>query len=407
MLQLWFFANSILWPFNIVIGELKLGVNVIVLTLVGAVWIVRNANISGYSAKVLFGVSIFFVFTYWVAIIGPCTDKYQKLLVTAPVLLILITIGLEVGWRAPKSDWLELHKVTTWIFLAAFSGFVIEALLPGFFPEQAGSRSEGKLSGLFSEPSHVAFSLFPSVAILLISGNERLRRKGFLALFGLILLSRSSTLIGLIVAWLLYRLLAKGKLSQGLFIALGLSAVVGLAAIVNYDKFVAPTQERIAGVIAMNEAKNLSSLVYVQGWEDAGANFLRTNGLGLGFNMMGCTPLPDVSARSTITQFNLALNAEDGSFLVSKIVSEMGVIGILFFVAIIWWWLRVEKNIRKYNSYAETSVISMQGALMFSFIASSLLRSTGYFSGGILLWVVATAGAVKLFNVRSLRLSNG
>jgi hypothetical protein len=396
MLRLWFFVNTLLWPFNVEIAGLKLGLNVIVLTIVGATWVGQKLTVSRYSAKVLLGLFIFLSFSFLVAISGLCTDKVQKLIITAPVLLFLSFVSLEVGWRATDTDWLKLQKAATWVLAAAFGGFLIEALLPASFPQQAGYRSAGQLSGLFNEPSHVAFSLFPVVAILLVAESKKLRRNGLIALCGLVLLSHSSTLFALIAAWFLYRLFVHRNLSRGLFIGAGLSIVVGLASLVNYDLFMAPTLARIEGVIAVDEAKNISSLVYVQGWQDAWANVLRTKGLGLGFNMMGCNPLPDVPARAILANvYHIELNSEDGSMIFGKLVGEAGVIGILCFLAIIWWLVRIEIDIRKYSSGKATAVISIQAALMFSFVATFLIRSAGYFSGGVLLLMVAIAASVR------------
>lgn len=406
MLQLFFIANTLFWVFNVELFGLKLGFNVVVLMLAGAAWIWEKKKIAISSAKVFLVLCIYILFSYFVAKTGPCNDKLLKLVLTAPSFLFLILVCLEVGWRASDNDWLKLQKTATWILLAAFVGFVIEALLPASFPSTAVYRSAGKLSGLFNEPSHVAFSLFPIVAILLVAESKQLRRNGILALCGLVVLSRSSTLIGLIVAWILYRLLVQRKIGRSLFVGVGLSFFVMLAAVVNYDRFVAPTLDRIVGVIAVDKTKNLSSLLYVQGWQDAWANLLRTKGLGLGFNLMGCKPLPDVPARAFIAkEYKLQLNAEDGSFLLSKIVSETGVIGILFFVFIIWWLIWIEKNIRtcNYSNGKEVSALSIQAALMFSFIATSLLRSAGYFNGGILLLVVAVAATVNRQQARISR----
>jgi hypothetical protein len=181
---------------------------------------------------------------------------------------------------------------------------------------------------------------------------------------------------------------------------------IGFAAMENYDQLIAPTFERIGGVLDMRETKNISSLVYVQGWQDAWVNLRRTNGLGLGFNMMGCHPLPDVLARSILSETSHGeLNADNGSFIFSKMVSESGIIGILFFAVIIWWWLRLEKYIKKYHVIDVPSTIANQSALMFSFIATSLVRSPGYFSGGLLLLTVGIAGDAKWHNFKNYKLS--
>jgi len=260
-------------------------------------------------------------------------------------------------------------------------------------------RAKGELSGLFTEPSAVAFSLFPCVAVLLVAESRKIRRSGMMALVGLIVFSKSSTLLALVVAWVLYRLFIQRRLLQAGLLALGCTALIALGSAINYDLLVAPTIERIVGISAPDQTINISSLVYVQGWQDGWGNLVRTHGLGLGFNMMGCHPLPDVPARRALTLLWIELseaNAQDGSMIFGKVVSEAGVLGVAFYIVVIWRWVWLERKIQRAKDGEERFAASIQAALMFCFVATSFIRSTGYFSGGMLLWIAATGGASKL-----------
>jgi hypothetical protein len=215
-----------------------------------------------------------------------------------------------------------------------------------------------------------------------------------LALLALLVFSRSTTLIGLIAAWVLYRLFVQRKLRQTALFILAFVSLIGVGAAIDYDRFVLPTIGRVVGVAMPGTTENISSLVYVQGWQDAWFNLLHTRGIGLGLNMMGCGSLPDVSARSALALAGLSdLNATDGSFLFAKVVSEAGVAGIAFYIVIIWWWVRLEENLRHLASDSERFALSAQTAFIFSFLASSFIRGSGYFEGGLLLWVTAVGGA--------------
>lgn len=405
MLQLWFVANTLLWSLSVQISGLTLGLNVVLMFFVGIAWIVRNRRISGYSAKVFFGLIAFMLVSYLVTITGLCTDKGLKIAVSSPVFVFLAVIGSEIGWRASTDDWLRLQKAAVWVLVLAFASFVVEMLVPGSFGKPLRYEPVPAYSGVFSEQSHVAFSLFSSIAILLSAESKQMRRIGMLALVGLFLFSRSSTLIGLTLAWGLYRLVIQGKHRWSAYYGLGLLLLLTVAAMMDYELFLAPTIDRVVNVAMLGDASNISSLVYLQGWQDAWANLQRTNGLGLGFNMMGCTPLPDVPAREIIASgFDLELNNEDGSILFGKFVSEAGMIGILVFLAIVWWWIRIEKEIRKCSLGKEGPAISIQTTLIFSFVATSLIRSTGYFSGGALLLVVAVAAIARWHKHRAVKI---
>lgn len=406
MLRLWLVANILFWQISIEIFGSKLGLNVALLAILGAAWILKRQGIAAYSAKVIFAFAIFLMLSYIAAIEGPCTDKFEKLLFTAPILLFLTLVGLEIGWRATEYDWIKLQNVAVWVLLWAFAGLIIEILLPDVFPVRELNRDAGKFSGFYSEPSFVAYSLFPCILILLEAQSKQMRRNGLLALCGLLLLSRSSTLLVLIVVWVLYRLFIKRDLGRSIVvISVGL-LIGGLAAFLNYDLLVAPTVERLAGIAVEDSVDNLSSLAYLQGWQDGWKNLIRTNGLGLGFNMMGCTPLPDVPARATIAGvFNLQSNDEDGTFLFSKLVSETGVVGLIFFMAITWWCFKMALKLS--SSGTQSPAYFIQLALIMSFVATSLIRSPGFFSGSYFLLVVAIAASTKWQKDRFIRLSNG
>ena len=396
MLQLWFVANTVLWPFNVKLGELTLGLNTVLLLLAGAIWLVRKPRVTVKTVVVFFSFCVYNFYSSVIALTSPCGDHTLKSILTMPILLFLVTTGVELGLRASITDWEKLQKTAQWCLALAFLAFGVEMLLPGLFPQQAIYRFEGKLSGLFSEPSHVAFSLFPCIAILLIAESKTIRRRGMLALLGLLIFSRSSTLLALILAWVIYRLLVKKNYRQTMLVTLGIASLVALAGAINFDRFILPTIQRVMGVAGSSETTNVSSLVYVQGWQDAWANLQQTQGIGLGINMMGCGTLPDVPARRVLELMRIGeLNAQDGSFLFAKIVSESGAAGIAASILAIWWWFHLEKKLLRLDRNARTSIAATQVTLMFCFLVSCFVRTSGYFGGGLLIWVTATSAASK------------
>lgn len=393
MLQLWFVANTLLWSFSIELGGLKLGLNVVLLSIAGLGWFASVRRVSRLSAKATAILCVYFVFSWVLALSGPCMDQFVKAALTVPILLLLVLIGLEVGRKARDADWIGLEKPAAGALFAAFIGFAVEAILPQFFPLQAGYRFQGKYSGMFREPSHVGFSLFPCIVVLLVSSKKESRRIGIAGLMGLVIISRSSTLVAMIAAWLLYRLVVRRKVRQVAVFVVWAAIFIGGASAVNFNGLVLPTVQRIAGIGSSGETSNTSSLVYVQGWEDAWANLARSRGRGLGPNMMGCSPLPQVPARAVLALMasSDSLNAEDGSFLFSKIVSETGIVGILMYGMIFLWWIRLERQLRMEKDRTHHFAIATRSALIFCFIASSFIRSAGYFSGGLLLWLAAAS----------------
>jgi hypothetical protein len=394
MLQLWLVANTVLWPFSIRLGGITLNLNTVVLLVASVCWLAQSLRIAASTARVLVSFLVYLLLSLIVAQAGPCNDYLLKSILTMPILAFLILAGLEIGRRARECDWIRLQQTAVWLLLFSLSTLIVEMVLPAWFPNQIGYRSEGRLSGLFQEPSHVACALFPCIAILLSAESKRHRWQGTMALVVLLLLSRSSTLIALLAAWMAYRLLVQGKVRQTALFAIGIASLIVLGAAINYSRFVLPTVVRITGIATPGETENISSLVYAQGWQDAWFNLQRTNGMGLGVNRMGCGALPDVSARQALLLLtDIDLNGEDGSFLFAKVVSEAGIAGIAFYVVAIWWWVRLEKQLRRVGTHPDRFVLAAQSALIFCFVASSFIRGDGYFGGGLLLWVAAIGGA--------------
>ena len=391
MLQLWFFANTILAQLYRRVGGFNLSLSMILLLLAGLVLVRRGSGFTLGSLRTVLILSAYFLFSGVLVLSGPCSDHSFKALATAPILLCLIVAALKIGYDAGVQDWLDLRKTVVWILVFAFASFALEAAIPSLYPLKQVFRSHWQLSGVWPEPSHVAISLFPCLAVLLVSEDRGIRRRGWFAAVALLLVCRPTTLVIMLAAWVLYRMVIHGQIRQAGALGLGFSVLVAAAAAVNYQKLVLPVVSRFEGVFsgAENLSVSVSSLVYVQGWQDAWFDLIHSHGLGVGINMMGCGSLPDVLARSLLTLLgHPSLNAEDGSFLFAKVVAEAGVVGVLFYIAVIWRWTHRERRTRQLPEGPEREAAGMQNAVVFAFIVGSFLRTSGYFDGLMLMGIV-------------------
>jgi len=277
------------------------------------------------------------------------------------------------------------------------SSILLEAFLPSLFAYKAEYQALGRFSGHFREPSFAAFSLIPCVLVLLMDEKIKTRRLGILALVSLVLISRSSSMVLLGAISTLYWVIIQRKPRKILLYGLFFGGLIAIASFVDYEKLLGPTIERITGLSPTDTESNLSSYVYIQGWQDAGVNLVRTHWLGLGVNMMGCDPLTDVPVRDILIGYNLGdENAQDGSFLFAKIVSETGIIGVIFYMAVIWFWFKSEKFVLKLGNNPERRVAAIQSALIFYFLIVSFERGPGYFSCQLPLFIVAAVGISQL-----------
>jgi len=84
------------------------------------------------------------------------------------------------------------------------------------------------------------------------------------------------------------------------------------------------------GNFKTDDVFNWTRMVYLQGWELMKVNLISTNLLGLGYQMMGSaqTATGDITAIIYGLKGEFGHNIADGSFIMSKLVSEFGIIGI-------------------------------------------------------------------------------
>jgi hypothetical protein len=324
-----------------------------------------------------------------IVLFGVCTDGFLKFIISAPIFIFLCTIGYDIGKTIKLDVWGSATRgAAKFILPCVFFSILIEKLFPSIFSDSiAKYRDSGIYSGFFNEPSQLAFLVFPVLISLICSEIRKIRNFGWAALVLLIILSPSSSFIALAFLWIIFRFIYLNKFSNyliAIFIALAMALIIGISgelqAIVNL-------LDRIDGVFINNlETSNISSLVYLQGFQDSIENLLRTNGFGLGANMMGCSPLPDIPARDALYIVDPEmqyLNNSDGSFIASKVVSEFGIFGIAFLIIILLTFIKKFFIFRK--NEAIFSIRFMQISIFFALLEIIFIRSTGYFSGTLIL----------------------
>lgn len=189
-------------------------------------------------------------------------------------------------------------------------------------------------TGFFSEPSHMALYVMPLIFYRLF---WNIKDKLAWSVATLILLLASSTTLFVGMFLFLFTRFFLGV--QGKLLAWIVPAVVG-GSFLLFIFVLAPLFEEIplfARVIGLLNSSsdgivNMSSAVWLNGWSQAYAHFEATSGLGVGFTQMGCGNLATSGHLSPLLALSspdgLVVNSKDGSFLLSKIVSEFGLVGL-------------------------------------------------------------------------------
>jgi hypothetical protein len=135
------------------------------------------------------------------------------------------------------------------------------------------------------------------------------------------------------------------------------------------------------------EITNISTLVWLSGWERALQNFIDSKGVGLGFQQLGLVGQRSIS-QEVLDSFNLGeLNNLDGGTLGSKVVSEFGIFGFVLLLLYLWQLIRAISLIRvefvlRHQSKNPGRALAL-GLIIMS-VVEILIRGGGYFSGTIL-----------------------
>ena len=197
-------------------------------------------------------------------------------------------------------------------------------------------------------------------------------------------LSASATLFIMVTLCFVTALLAKSRtnlsVSMVARVVLLLTFMVGLVVYTPYrDEFAS----RVAGLTQIDASANVSSLVYVNGWEMTLQNLQTTQGLGLGFNRMGCNPRPESDAGALLEVLGVGdLNYNDGSFIMSKLLSELGLLGLAFwaFAMLVLARIVFMKSRRPLGRLpADVHAMLVSGVTVITL--GALIRATNYFSG--------------------------
>jgi len=316
--------------------------------------------------------------------------NFGRLTGSCVVLLIMLCSAYAIALR--------LLAVTP-KFLASIAHLAFAILSILGFSAVAGvpsvSHTYQKAVIVFSEPSHFSFVYLP-VLIFTVAITTRGRQLLYLGsgLFLAVALQNLTVLVGILGACCL--ILRRTQLL--LLLAVLVGAVTFLALDLSYyaDRLVLSA-----------DSDNLSTLVYLQGWERASLNISETGGLGVGFQQFGFVgSLGTVLDRIAQMSSGASLNLYDGGSTGSKLIAELGVVGVVLLVLYLRSVVRGVSLVRRAQRLP-VGQRDVRWIFFYSFIiayASELLiRGTGYLSPSCTL-VLASLIAIQKLGVAERRL---
>jgi len=227
-----------------------------------------------------------------------------------------------------------------------------------------------KMMILFTEPSHFALVFLPILLYVTYvkhaAGSKKEALSYILLTIYMILDIKNATLMAglFIVIVILYA----RNIKYFLFFLL----VIVIAAIATFD-----LQYFITRLTISMQTDNVSVLVFISGWERGYLSLIESYGVGLGFQQMGTGAL-GIAMEKIINMGLPPLNKYDGGTLGSKIVTELGVFGLLLIIVYVVTAIKVFVKMFLYriDSYKEVffySIFIMMSVQIF-------IRGGGYFT---------------------------
>jgi hypothetical protein len=148
------------------------------------------------------------------------------------------------------------------------------------------------------------------------------------------------------------------------------------------------------------ENENLSTLVFLQGWEMIGEAWERSAGIGLGFQQLGVFGTDVPAADLIVLIFGENLNILDGGFIFAKITSELGGFAVVLLLGYMWLAARGCKILRQTLSSglaAHQVVDVLAASSVLSYVVEMFVRGAGYFTPTSVLvvasaWILAKSG---------------
>lgn len=309
--------------------------------------------------------------------------NFGRLSGSCVVLLIMALSAYVIALRllavAPKS----LASIAHFAFaILSIIGFSAVAGLPSV------SAAYEKPVIVFSEPSHFSFVYLP-ILIYTVATTTRGRQLLYLGsgLFLAVAMQNLTVLIGVLGASCL--ILRRAQLL--LLLAVLVVAVTYLAVDLSYYA------DRL---VLSGDSDNLSTLVYLQGWERAWLNISETSGLGIGFQQFGFVgSLGTVVEKIARMNSGVSLNLYDGGSTGSKLIAELGVLGVVLILMYMSVVVRGVKLLRR-EQRLPVARRDVRRIFFYSFIvayASELLiRGTGYLSPSCTMLMASLIAVHKL-----------
>lgn len=326
--------------------------------------------------------------TFYVLLFTLTTSMFKsntKALLSIPAFILVMSTALLLSHAFRRAD-AENIKVTFSIIFLTFSVLGWLEIAVGIHILNYANLEKPIFP--FSEESHFALAYGPIACAHGISRSTRQKALVVLNLLCMSVLLPNLTLF----LFCIVSLLIFFRLRFIVVLALIMLAPALLVLSTLNQDLIYSTSDYFTSRVSMDqESKNLSALVYIQGWNEIYKGLTQHYGIGAGFQMLG------TGETSLITEriYHIAgkyLNSEDGGFLAAKIIGEFGFVGLfvcVYYVSAIY---KSSKIISSHDKAADSSTTLKKkifASLVVSYVVEFYFRGYGYFSPGLILALAA------------------
>jgi hypothetical protein len=129
-----------------------------------------------------------------------------------------------------------------------------------------------------------------------------------------------------------------------------------------------------------DDTRNLSALVYLQGWQIISNALTTGDSIGVGFQQLGLTGQMSDASELIYRLTGDSLNTFDGSFMTAKIIGEFGVFGLIPLFLLIVLIVKSSRQIRRITVGGEpaSNARALGLSLVAGYVCDVLLRTAGY-----------------------------
>lgn len=288
----------------------------------------------------------------------------------AALIPLVLTLGGALALAAAiRSASEEQIAAASWVCFWVLCAIILFKVI-GLQPRL---RVFSKSTFPFTETSHFALAFGP--VYLYRCASARPGRRNLWVVFGLALavVLKSGTLLAVafLAAMIGRRLLLVGLVGV-------IVAAVGLSVELKYFT---------SRVDISDKSSNLSALVYLEGWQMLEDSIDRTGGWGVGFEQLGLNGTT-VSAAESIRRVTGGedFNLQDGSFVLSKLGSEFGVMGLLM---VLGYCVLAVRCLRSLISGRGSANANFARCIVLGYAIDMFVRGTGYFTESTMLFLAA------------------